>query len=56
MELGLALLERLDGDVVLSPYGLARALDGDPRRRDRRDPRGAGRGASTRARRTVDGI
>jgi serpin B len=27
MELGLALLERLDGDVVLSPYGLARALD-----------------------------
>jgi serine protease inhibitor len=27
MELGLALLERLEGDVVLSPYGLARALD-----------------------------
>jgi serine protease inhibitor len=27
MELGLALLERLDGDVVLSPYGLARALN-----------------------------
>ena len=26
MELGLALLERLEGDVVLSPYGLARAL------------------------------
>jgi serpin B len=26
MELGLALLERLKGDVVLSPYGLARAL------------------------------
>jgi len=25
-QLGLALLERLDGDVVLSPYGLARAL------------------------------
>jgi serine protease inhibitor len=27
MKLGLALLERLEGDVVLSPYGLARALD-----------------------------
>jgi serpin B len=27
MDLGLALLERLDGDVVLSPYGLTRALD-----------------------------
>jgi serine protease inhibitor len=27
MDLGSALLERLDGDVVLSPYGLARALD-----------------------------
>jgi serine protease inhibitor len=27
MELGLALLERLEGDVALSPYGLARALD-----------------------------
>jgi serpin B len=27
VELGLALLERLEGDVVLSPYGLARALD-----------------------------
>jgi serine protease inhibitor len=26
MALGLALLERLDGDVVVSPYGLARAL------------------------------
>src|SRR5688572_19993443 len=26
MELGLALLERLEGDAVLSPYGLARAL------------------------------
>ena len=26
MDFGLALLERLDGDVVLSPYGLARAL------------------------------
>ncbi len=26
MELGLALLERIDGDTVLSPYGLARAL------------------------------
>jgi serpin B len=26
MQLGLALLERLPGDVVLSPYGLARAL------------------------------
>ena len=26
MDLGPALLERLDGDVVLSPYGLARAL------------------------------
>src|SRR3954463_6451773 len=26
MHLGLALLERLDGDVVVSPYGLARAL------------------------------
>lgn len=26
MTFGLALLERLDGDVVLSPYGLARAL------------------------------
>jgi serine protease inhibitor len=26
MDLGSALLERLDGDVVLSPYGLARAL------------------------------
>jgi serine protease inhibitor len=26
MELGLALLERLEGDVVLSPYSLARAL------------------------------
>src|SRR4051795_13246830 len=26
MELGPALLERLEGDVVLSPYGLARAL------------------------------
>jgi serine protease inhibitor len=26
MDLGAALLERLDGDVVLSPYGLARAL------------------------------
>src|SRR3954469_13945818 len=27
MELGLALLERTAGDVVLSPYGLARALN-----------------------------
>jgi serpin B len=27
MELGLALLERLEGDVVLSPYSVARALD-----------------------------
>jgi serpin B len=27
MDLGLALLERLPGDVVVSPYGLARALD-----------------------------
>ena len=27
MELGLALLERLEGDIVLSPYGVARALD-----------------------------
>src|SRR5690348_616361 len=27
MEFGLTLLERLQGDVVLSPYGLARALD-----------------------------
>ena len=27
MELGLALLERFPGDVVLSPYSLARALD-----------------------------
>jgi serpin B len=27
MELGLALLERLEGDAVLSPYGLVRALD-----------------------------
>lgn len=26
MELGLALLERIEGDAVLSPYGLARAL------------------------------
>src|ERR1041384_2881708 len=26
MELGPALLERFEGDVVLSPYGLARAL------------------------------
>ena len=26
MDLGLALLERLEGDAVLSPYGLARAL------------------------------
>ena len=26
MDLGPALLERLDGDVVVSPYGLARAL------------------------------
>jgi serine protease inhibitor len=26
MELGLALLERFEGDIVLSPYGLARAL------------------------------
>jgi serpin B len=26
MDLGLALLERLDGDVVVSPYGLSRAL------------------------------
>ena len=43
MDLGLALLERLEGDVVLSPYGLARALAVDPRRRDRGDPRGAGR-------------
>ncbi|MEA2126778.1 MAG: hypothetical protein QOI80_3560, partial [Solirubrobacteraceae bacterium] len=27
MDLGLALLERLKGDVVVSPYGLARALE-----------------------------
>jgi len=27
MDLGPALLERLDGDVVVSPYGLARALE-----------------------------
>src|SRR4051794_5794618 len=27
MDLGPALLERLDGNVVVSPYGLARALD-----------------------------
>ena len=46
MELGLALLERLDGDVVLSPYGLARALNvvregatGETRARARRGRR-----------------
>ena len=43
-DLGLALLERLPGDVVLSPYGLARALDvvrarRDGRRRARRSTR-----------------
>jgi len=30
MDPGVALLERLNGDVVLSPYGLTRALDTGP--------------------------
>ena len=53
MDLGLALLERLEGDVVLSPYGLARALDVDPRRRDGRDARGARRGDRRPSRRST---
>ena len=55
MELGLALLERTAGDVVLSPYGLARALSVI-----RDGATGATRAAldagSSSPRRTVDGI
>ena len=47
--IGLALLERLPGDVVLSPYGLTRALERRPSRSDGEDAGGARRRSSRRS-------
>ena len=56
MELGLALLERFAGDVVLSPYSLARALDVVRAGASGRDARGARRAARRADARASEGV